>query len=280
MRRCWLASVSLLGACLPPAEIEASRRWWVADPGAGVVWRDDPSGRAVALSSETPGARPGFDPSALARGPDGRLLVADFANATVSVAGPAGLEVLFENPADPAATRIEEPCALEAGPDGVVVLANDTENIAFLSPTGAVRSELGPASRLGGAHGLAVLADGTLVVATSPATPGAPTLFWWTREGAELGAFGAGLALPTDVAVLPDDTVAVADWEGGSVTRWDPASGERLEVLAEGLPHPVALAALASGGLLVLADDGVFTASGERLADGAGFVFPRDLLAD
>lgn len=270
----------LLGACLPPEEGEAPPRGWVADPGAGVVWRDDAAGRSVAWSADTAGARPGFDPSALARGPDGRILVADFANATVSVAGPAGLEVLFENPADPAATRIEEPCALAAGPDGVAVLANDTENIAFLSPTGAVRSELGPASRLGGAHGLAVLADGTLVVATSPATPGAPTLFWWTPEGAELGAFGAGLSLPTDVAPLADGTVAVTDWDGGTLTRWDPASGARLEVLAEGLAHPVAAVARPSGAVWVLADDGVWATTGELVVDGAGFVFPRDLLVD
>jgi hypothetical protein len=277
MRRV-LPALLLATGCAPGAAEPGAVDVWVADPGAGVVWRDAEGGRSAVITAETPGAGLGFDPSALVVDGRGRLVVTDFADGTVSTWDGLGLAVLFENAADPGGLRLEEPCAVLAGPGTLTVLANDTENIAFLTDDGAVLDELGPASLLGGAHGFAALPDGTLLVASSPPAPGAPTLrVWDPATGGEGRAFGAGLETPTDLVVLDDGTVAVTDWSLGAVARVDPATGARLEWLAEGLDRPVALARLGDE-LLVLAQDGVWAAgAGVRVVDGAGFVFPRDL---
>jgi streptogramin lyase len=270
----------LLVGCAPAVGSEPATLW-IADPGAGVVFRDDAVGRSVVVDAGVSGARPGFDPSALVVDDRGHLLVADFANHTVSRYDDGALALLFENPSDPDATRIEEPCGLLAGPGTVAVLANDTENIAFLDDGGAVLSELGPESLLRNAHGFAVLPDGYLVVVGSADGPGDPVVRTWDPlDGRRVGSFAPWPELeePTDVVVLADGTLAITDWGTGRVLRYDPTTGAQLDVLAEGLSHPVALAAQPSGVVLVLADDGVWTTTGERVVDGAGFVFPRDLV--
>lgn len=266
------------GCAAGRADVPGAVEVFVADPGAGVVWRADADGWAPVVDASTPGAHPAFDPAALAQDAAGTLLVADFATGAVSAWVDGALVPRFENPADPEAVRIEEPCGMVPTGSGLAVLGNDTENVAFLDAAGGVRGELGPAALLGGAHGLAALPDGTLLVASSPAAPGAETLRVWDPDlGAPVRAFGAGLEVPVDVVALPDGTVAVADWATGVVSRLDPADGADLGPLAEGLDRPVAVALLGDD-VLVLAQDGLWSAgAGVRVAAAPGLVFPRDL---
>jgi hypothetical protein len=256
-----------------PGDLPA--RWFIADPGAGVVFEDGPDGRAVAVDASTPGASAGFDPAALAVGAGGELLVADFAEHTVAAWDGAGLELRYQNPADPQGVRVEELCALAATPTSLALLGNDTENVLFLDAAGQPTGELGPAAELRGAHGFVALPGGALAVVATPA-PGEPAVTVWDAGSGEVvRAFGHALALPTDVVLRADGTLAIADWKAGLVRGYTLA-GDDLGALATGLDRPVALAEHA-GVLLILAQDGVWTDDGRHLADGEGLQFPRDL---
>ncbi|MCB9685524.1 MAG: hypothetical protein H6738_21015 [Alphaproteobacteria bacterium] len=271
-------------ACLDPAtgtprvDVEV----WVADQGAGelIVWRSrDPGGADLVADAARLGD--GFAPSAVAVDGDG-LLVADFATGALTSLTTDGA-VLGRTRVDPAqAVRLEEPCAVRVEGAHLLVLANDSRNLVELTRDGEVVRELGAERPLRSAHGFDLLDADLVIVASSPTTPDAGLLGIWdlaTGDRVSDLARWPRLEEATDVLALDDGTVAVADWWTGTVSRWDPSTGERLEDLGEGLAHPVALDRGPDGAIWVLADDGAWRIGddGAELEAPLALRWPRNL---
>ncbi|MCA9494925.1 MAG: hypothetical protein KC621_33580 [Myxococcales bacterium] len=286
MRALLPPSVLLLStvACLDPAtgssppDVEV----WIADQGAGelIVWRSaDPGGVDVVADAARLGD--GFAPSAVAV-EGGDLLVADFGTGSLTELSADGV-VLGRTQVDAGqAVRLEEPCAVAVAGEHLLVLANDSRNLVELTRSGRVVRELGAERPLRSAHGFDRLGEDVVIVASSPTTPDAGLLGIWdlaTGERFADLAIWPALEEATDVLTLGDGTVAVADWWTGRVTRWDPWTGEALGLLAEGLPHPVALDRGPDGAVWVLADDGVWRIGdeGEALMAPLSLRWPRNL---
>jgi DNA-binding beta-propeller fold protein YncE len=187
-------------------------------------------------------------PTGVALCPDGSLLVADEVNNTIrsvsaegqvsTVAGAAGQEGSTDGPA--ALARFNEPCGLSLGSDGSLYIADSSNHtIRCLSPGGTVRTVagaaeqegsadgIGPAAQFNKPSGLAAAPDGRLYVADTDnhtircisAAGVVSTLAG--AAGQEGSTDGQGAAArfssPWGIAVGPDGSLYVADWENRTI---------------------------------------------------------------
>lgn len=265
-------------ACVDPSPPEPYEIWVADQLGSSVLAFDE---RGALLGTVTDG----FSVSALAWADD-TLLAADFAEHTVLEIDPASGEpqTLYQNGPDPDALRIEEPCGLllDDSSDSLLVLANDTANVGILARDGSVEGEVGPEDPLRSAHGFALLDDGRLAVASSPVAANLGLVRIWDLETrvviAQFAPWGE-IEEGTDVTALPDGSLAVTDFFGGQIVRYDPDTGLPLESIARELEDPVAAAVAPDGALVVVTrntllridEDGVTTLA-------FGLSFGRDVI--
>jgi hypothetical protein len=192
--------------------------------------------------------------------------------------------VVHENGA--AALRIEEPASLCVMGDLVLVLGNDTRNVGILDAQGEVLGELGGPVPIRNPHGLDVTDDGLVLIATSPSTVELGLVqVWDLATGERVSHFAPWPEVQegTHVVLDPAGRAVVTDWFQDSLFRYDPGSGERIDVwVDQGLDRPVAVSFAPDGRAFVLDRAGVHEIDpfgGLRLVvDGTDhFDWPRNL---
>jgi DNA-binding beta-propeller fold protein YncE len=271
--------------------------------GNEVLLFDRATGAAVAplLSGDTlpEGVAPeGFEPAAVARS-GGELIVTNFRSGEVLAFDPidgAWLRTVHANGPE-SSLRLQEPCDLQPVPGGpglparggFAVLGNDSRNLVLLDRDGAVQAELGGEGSpdpLRAPHGFALSDDGRAFVATSPTEPDLGLVqVWDVRSGERLYDFAAygEIEEGTDAVLGPDGVLWVVDWFGSQVVRFDPDSGEKLDVFAgpsEGVDRPISLVFDDAGVPWLLDQRGVVRLdAGDVVVDGAanGFDWARGL---
>lgn len=228
-----LGFLVLLAACTEV--IPEDPTVYVSDYRANAIVRYDLGGELIDVFAE--GAEQRVDrPASVRRGPDGMLYSAGFGRGDINRYDSAGqmMDVFYWD------TRLlEEPVELEFQADHLFVLGNDTKNLVEIDAAGRFVRELGyPTMR--GAQDFVL--DGRLAyVATEHHPQLGTSLQVWdldtgtlTRSFATLDevAFASGL-------VLHDGALLISDLERGTITRFDPITGDNLGVLVEGLLVPV-----------------------------------------
>jgi DNA-binding beta-propeller fold protein YncE len=219
---------------------------FVTDYGASAIVRfDGATGERIDVFAELD------RPASVQVSPDGELYAAGFGRGEVArfdLATGAPLGVFFYD-----TTVLEEPMQLLWRGDELYVLGNDTQNTVVIDPAGRMMRELGyPTMR--GAQDFAVAETGELFVATeSHPELGSAVQVWDTATGTLLRHFGgrAELAFASGLA-FADGVLYVSDFERGTVTCFDPATGRSLGVLVEGLHAPARLHLGPDGALYVL----------------------------
>ena len=224
------------------------------------------------------------DPTALAVGKDGSLFLADTANNRIRVIRPSGTvaTVAGTGESDPAgddgaqatATTVNGPAGLAVDPAGQLFYSDTGNNrvrviradgtVATVAGTGVAGAtgDGGPAraAQLKAPAGLAVAADGALLIADSGnnrirrvAPDGTITTVAGTGGGGSGGdggpATAAQLNLPVDVAAMPQGGFFVAEQGGNRVRRVD-AQGTITRVAGTGGPRYGGDGRAAAGSLL------------------------------
>jgi sugar lactone lactonase YvrE len=209
-------------------EAEPDGKLLVVENGAARVLRVDPeNGSVTTLTSAIP------KPYAVARAPDGHIWV-------------SGGDVLWRlDPSGPVAVfdAKEDAGPLTVGADGDLFLATKTR--VYRLPGGA-GTPVVVASQLFGPHGLAVAADGALLVSDTangrvlrvdPAT-GATTILSTPGE-------------PRGLDVAADGTILVAEAQSHSIVRLA-ATGGRLDVVSAAFADPYDVDVAADGTVYVV----------------------------
>lgn len=223
----------LLAAC-SESVIAQEPSVYVSDYRANAIVRYDHGGELIDVFAE--GAEQRVDrPVSVRRGPDGMLYSAGFGRGDINRYDSAGqmTNVFYWD------TRLlEEPVELEFQGDHLFVLGNDTKNLVEIDAEGRFVRELGyPTMR--GAQDF-VLDGNVAYVATEHHPQLGTSLQVWdlgtgtlTRSFATLDevAFASGL-------VLHDGALLISDLERGTITRFDPTTGDNLGILVEGLVLP------------------------------------------
>ncbi|MCO4773708.1 MAG: hypothetical protein KDA24_26995 [Deltaproteobacteria bacterium] len=152
---------------------------------------------------------------------------------------------------------LEEPVAVLEVDDGLLVLGNDTDNVVRLDAQGEVVMSFG-GGHLAEPHDMTLGPDGLLYVANAAWRPqlGLIQVFDLdtgerVREFARPDVLMDAVGLEFDA----DGTLLVADWFGSRLLRFDPNSGQLLEVVADssdGLDRPLDLAVRDDGALLLI----------------------------
>lgn len=226
----------ILAACAAESVSPVEPTIYVSDYRASAIVRYDLDGNLIDVFAE--GADQRVDrPASVRRGPDGQLYSAGFGRGDVNrydlSSGQMNDTFYWDT------TLLEEPVELEFRGDHLFVLGNDTKNMVELDPSGQVVRELGwPLMR--GAQDFVI--DGELAyVATEQHPELHHALQVWNLATGQLVssfatldqvAFASGL-------VIDGDTLLVSDLERGTITRFDPATGANLGVVADGLTLPV-----------------------------------------
>jgi sugar lactone lactonase YvrE len=249
----------------------------VADTINQRIRRIDPSGRIRTIAGTGKrnfggdgGAATGAslqDPTALARGKDGSLFVADTGNNRIRVIRPDGTIATLAGTADqgfsgdggPAsAAQLNEPAGVAVGPDGAIYFSDSGNNrVRVIRPDGTIATV---AAGLKAPAGLAIAADGSLLVADSGnnrvrrvAPDGAVSTVAGTGGGGSGGdgaaATSAQLNLPVDVAAIPSGGFFVAEQGGNRIRRVD-ASGQIARLAGAGGPRYGGDGLAAASGLL------------------------------
>ena len=284
----WVGAASIFG-CQPGAELtEEDHEVWIVDQGAsfiGAYGLGDGEYRSTVLELEE-----GVEASALVE-LNGQIVLTDFSSGDVLSYNRTerGLEeVVWENGAEGTRPRLEEPCAIDVVDGSLWVLGNDSRNV--LAFTGAGTEEVvSPSNVFRHPHDFAHSEAGWLYVSTSPSQRNVGLIQVWDPIDMKLVAdFGwlDELQDGTSLFFDSDQTLLVADFVGNQVLRFDPETGDVIEVVLsepDGLRNPVKMAHHPVTGLLVLDQEGLLHVDEghvERLIDGANhnWVFPRNLL--
>ncbi len=225
----------MLAACAELPERPVSSTVYISDYRANAIVRYDLDGSLIDVFAA--GAEQRVDrPASVRRGPDGQLYSAGFGRGDINRYDDTGqmTDVFYWD------TRLlEEPVELEFQDDHLFVLGNDTKNLVEIDAAGGFVRELGyPLMR--GAQDFVL--DGQLAYVATEHHPqlGASLQVWdldsgtLTRSFASLDevAFASGLT-------LHDNTLLISDLERGTITRFDPATGDNLGIVVEGLVLPV-----------------------------------------
>lgn len=235
---------SFLVACATeaPPSPSAAPGLFVSDYRANAIVRYDLDGTLIDVFAE--GADQRVDrPASVRRGPDGQLYSAGFGRGDVNrydLATGRMMDVFYWD-----TTLLEEPVELEFSGDHLFVLGNDTKNLVEIDAGGRFVRELGyPTMR--GAQDFVIAGDLAYVATEHHPQLGTAIQVWdlpsgqLVRSFATLDevAFASGLVLDRQ----PEgDTLLVSDLERGTITRFDPATGQVLGTLASGLAIPVEL---------------------------------------
>ena len=168
-------------------------------------------------------------PRAIAVGPDGRIYVSDSAKAAVLAFDPAGRLIGTWGKG-----KLKEPSDLTALSDGsLFVIDANASRLVHFDAAGKALNEIGQTAGFYGPRGLALSAQGNLVIADT----GSNRIVLMTTDGRVAGAFGSQgnapgqFQQPIDVAVGPDGRIYVADTlinkrvqifagDGGFVDQW------------------------------------------------------------
>lgn len=224
----------LLAACTEPV-IDAPTAVYVSDYRANAIVRYDLGGELIDVFAE--GAEQRVDrPASVRRGPDGALYSAGFGQGDINRYDDTGqmTDVFYWD------TRLlEEPVELEFRGEHLFVLGNDTKNLVEIDAAGRFVRELGyPLMR--GAQDFVL--DGQLAYVATEHHPqlGASLQVWDLETGAltrsfakfDEVAFASGLT-------LHDHTLLISDLERGTITRFDPATGDNLGIVVQDLLLPV-----------------------------------------
>jgi len=275
-----------LAACATadPAPVEPAL--FISDYRANAIVRYDLSGNLLDMKA---GDDQRLDrPVSARRGPDGQLYSAGFGRGDINRYDLATGEINDVFYWD--TVVLEEPVELEFAGDHLYVLGNDTKNLVEIDRDGQFVRELGyPLLR--GAQDFVIDGARAYVATEHHPTLGASLQVWNLDSGTlersfatfDEVSFASGLT-------LHEGTLLVSDLERGTITRFDPATGDNLGVLATGLAAPVeidigpdgALYALDLGGLHRLdATTGEALATLVRISGGPlerplGFTFVTD----
>lgn len=223
----------LLAACTEPVTNQPVAVY-ISDYRANAIVRYDLDGTLIDVFAEERLDRP----ASVRRGPDGTLYSAGFGRGDINRYDGDGrmMGVFYWD------TRLlEEPVELEFRGDHLFVLGNDTQNLVEIDATGRFVRELGyPTMR--GAQDFVL--DGHLAYVATEHHPqlGAALQVWDLDTGALVRSFGTldEVAFASGL-VLHEQTLLVSDLERGTITRFDPATGANLGVIADGLAAPVEL---------------------------------------
>lgn len=225
---------------------------FITDRGADAVFRFSADGHLV---EEVATAL--RRPSETRRGQDGALYVSSFGGNTIERLSGGETTTFF------ASSALEEPTTLFFSGGDLFVLGNDTRNVVIIGPDGELLAEA--ATELRGAHDMALGPDGRLYVATDRNLGASGCVqVWDPATGARVAVFGPELERATALAFDARGDLLVADYDAGTIVRYDPETRQRLELVARGLASPLDLAFDEEGALHVLTDRGV-----ERVADGS-----------
>jgi DNA-binding beta-propeller fold protein YncE len=230
---------------------------WVVDQEGGTIRAFDPTthawlGDVVELDA-------GVAPSSVALHGD-RVMVTDFASGellSIDLQPGAPAEVTFRNGPPGSTPRLEEPCAVEIVDESAWVLGNDSRNLLSFGD-GQITEMVDEPYIMRNPHSFLVSPEGWLFVATSPVRMDLGMIQIWDPYDMKLvdhfGLYGEILD-GTGLAYEPSGTVLVADFFGNQVVRYDPSSGELLEVVLDdrdGLHQPVAVEVDPMGAIYVL----------------------------
>lgn len=261
----WLALLALaaLTGCAPVDVAEEPADpgiVWVSDVEAGEVRSFDAGtgemlGTVLVADEVDPEVAPrGFQPAGLAFWQQ-ELVVTNFTSGQVFSVDPTDgslVHVWYER--SDRGPRVEEPVALAPLDGGLAVLGNDTRNVVRMDPTDADEASELVDQPVRYGHGLVRWGD-QLIVATSPFQRDLGLLQRFdAATGASLGDFGfwGEIEDATGVTLGPDGLLYVTDWWAGEVVRYDPATGELVDRILQGLDQPVASAFSTDGALLVV----------------------------
>ena len=232
----------------------------IADRDGDRVLIDDGEGRTVLVHEDTCELT---RPASVVVGPDRDLFVATFSPSSV---------LAFDSQADfvgvfyADVAYLEEPVALAFQHDHLYVLGNDTRSMVVLDRAGGFVTEFGyPAMRDG--HDFEFGPDGSLYVCTSPTSRADGLVQIW-RDHALVGSFAPPdeVELATSIAFDADGNALVSDFRYGTITSYNPATGERLAVMDQRFERPLNIEFSPNGALHVLDAQGVWriTNDGER----------------
>jgi len=219
-------------------------------------------------------------PSSARLGADGMLYVAGFGQSEIVRLDPntgATIDRFYRDTG-----VLEEPVELVFRADELVVLGHDTHNAIVIDDGGTMVHDVGyPDMR--GAHDFTFGSDGLLYVATEhDVVLGTAMQVWDVAAGTMVDGFGTldELANATGVAAVGRD-LYVTDYERGALIRVAP--DRTMQVLANGLAHPIGIELGLDGLLYVIDDAGIqtFDLDGEFQAmvvrKGPNLVGPRGI---
>lgn len=240
-----------LAACTAEPDSATTTTLFISDYRANAIVRyDGATGELIDVFAE--GLEQRIDrPANVKRGPDGRLYATNFGRGDVSrwnLDSATMMDVFYWD------TRLlEEPVELEFRGDHLFVLGNDTKNLVEIDREGRFVRELGyPTMR--GAQDFVLHGELAYVATETHPTLGSAIQVWDLGTGMlsrsfatyDQVAFGSGL-------VLHDGVLYVTDFERGTVTAFDPQTGDSRGVIVEaGLDLPVEIDIGPDGKLYVL----------------------------
>lgn len=254
--RSCLVSLLLLGGCAQPAAEVGDT------PSLSFILSDVEGDRLLRFDAQT-GARIDTDASWGAfEGPAGTCVSADGDSLFVTSFATGAL-ARFDAPGGPLSDELfldrvllEEPVGVMPYDGDLLVLGNDTRNVVRLAPDGAVVDTFGDYA-LKEPHDFALGPDGLLYIGTAGYNAAMGTVQVFDPDTGERVRDFAPVDDVADAVGLAfdGDTLLVSDWFGGRLLRYDPVTGEQLEVVADELSGPLDLLVLDDGVLLMDRDD-------------------------